>query len=343
VRWERVAALAIASWVFVASPARAESTPASVRVLVSSCSAMDWDALTSALRLELRSMGSDLGPDASAPARLVLDVTCADRPASIDVELSHAQSRRFVARTIPIVDDDDTHGMRSLAVALSELVRVAWPSLSSPSSSEPQAVEPLIEATREIEFVVTERESEPLVATPAPARIDVATFVDLALAVTAYPGSPSALGELRGAVSFLLAGPVRGAIEIDGGAGWAAAMPGDVLLAAAGGALSLRLGHRVVPDVLLEAGLRLDLAWLHAEGVPAGAVVAGRALDGLGTIIGIDARVRARVAADTFFLVGVDLGAGVAGIDARTDDRRLAVSLGPRVSVAIGLSWALGD
>src|SRR5690349_5948631 len=57
--------------------AHAQQIPARVRVLRPSCTrAIDWSALDEALRVELRSMGSDLAQGDLAPARLSLDLGC---------------------------------------------------------------------------------------------------------------------------------------------------------------------------------------------------------------------------------------------------------------------------
>lgn len=155
-----------------------------------------------------------------------------------------------------------------------------------------------------------------------------------------HPASSNALGELRVGASLCLTQLLRLGLELAGGGGWAADLLGDVALGALGGAASLRFAH-ATSELVVAAGPRVDVGWAHAEGVPRGAGVRGAALDAVHAAVGADLRVRARLDGALWLLFGAELGASIAGLDARADDRRVTAQLGPRMALVVGAAWAL--
>jgi hypothetical protein len=342
-------ALAAASLIsMLAASAQAQEPPSRVRVLRPGCAGpVAWSALEDALRVELRSMGSDLddGDTVEVPARLALDARCDAAATRITVTLVHAPSGRSITEQIELGNEGDR--VRVLAVGLSELVRSRWAALLSdpePAPAPPPALDR--DALRaEIDRALAERAPPPQRPAPspppppAPIAAPPGTFFDLALAVSAYPAATHAAGELRAGASVPLFGLARIALELTAGGGWAGDPLGDVALYGAGLGASLRLAHATA-DLVVEAGPRIDVGWTHAEGVPASDAVRGSGLDALHLAAGLDARLRVPMRGGLWLLTACEIGASLVGIDARADDRRVTAQTGPRLAFAIGLSWS---
>jgi len=77
-----------------------------------------------------------------------------------------------------------------------------------------------------------------------------------------------------------------------------------------------------------------------AIGIPSAGAL-GTTLDAAYFAVGVDARLRVRLGRTPWPLVGLELGAALAGIDARADARRVTAQLGARVALLLGLAWAL--
>lgn len=342
--------LALASSADVAAQPR---VPPSVRLLHPSCAGpLAWEELASALRVELRTMGSDLADGGEAAARLAVDAMCSAEASSIEAMLVHVESGRSITETIELEDATGSERTRNVALSLSELVRARWASLLEPPADPPAPPSVDAEGLR----AVIEQEVIERVERELPARVRSAVrealplappppilpghFVDVGLAVSAYPASSNALGELRAAVSLRAIDAIRVALEVTGGGGWAGDALGDIALGALGGAASLRFAHASA-DVLVAAGPRLDLGWIHAEGIPRAPGVRGGALDAVHLALGADLRVRVRLDAALWLVAGAELGASIAGIDARADERRVTAQIGPRLALLLGASTTL--
>src|SRR5258706_3801087 len=119
--------LAISLVLLATGVAHAQSVPAGVRLLHPSCAGpIDWAALEAALRVELRSVGSDLAESHSAPARLSLDAGCETGATEVLAILGSAASGRSIEERIPLGDPSDPERERVLAALLSELVHTRW-------------------------------------------------------------------------------------------------------------------------------------------------------------------------------------------------------------------------
>ena len=340
-----VAALLIAAPALVFAQTR---VPTRVRLVHPSCEgAITWAQLTDALRVELRTMGSDLADDSGAPARLVIDAACDAATSHVVVVLSHAESGRSVREEMTIAAGVDR--ARALALNLSELIRARWLSLETQptvaASAPPIDVQQLrTELLAELRNDIARARPPPLavVTTPTPRPAPPATprtFFDLALGASMYPAAANAVGELRAGVSLPIGGQLRLGLELCGGGGWTGDPLGDVALAIAGGAASLRMG-RVESTWAVEAGPRIDAGYVAAIGIPSAGAI-GTTLDAAYFAVGVDARLRVRLARSPWLLVGLELGAALAGIDARADARRVTAQLGARVALLLGLAWSL--
>ena len=87
-------------------------------------------------------------------------------------------------------------------------------------------------------------------------------------------------------------------------------------------------------------GPRIDAGYVAAIGIPSAGAI-GTTLDAAYFAVGVDARLRVRLGRTPWLLVGVELGAALAGIDARADARRVTAQLSARVALLLGLAWAL--
>lgn len=299
---------------------------------------MPWAQLEAALRVELRSMGSDLAGAAAADARLVLDLPCDPGATTVHATLVHVASGRAATEDVALPTDDR---IRVLALGLSELVRARWPALATeppPPPPPPPTVDVealradlLAEVRERVDAAAAAARPEP--PPPAPPPPDV--FVDLALAVSGYPAAGNAAAELRAGVSLPL-GPLRLGLEAVGAGGWAADALGDVALGGAGGAIAVRLGH-LERGFAFELGPRLEAGWVHAEGLPRGGA-SGGGLDAAHVALGLEARARIGLGGGVWLLAGAELGAALAGVDAMADDRRVTAQLGPRLALLAGLA-----
>lgn len=348
----RLAASIALALVWSTPAAAQQRVPRSVRLLHPSCAGpLAWDELAAALRVELRTMGSDLADSGEAPARLAVDVVCTADASSIDAMLVHVESGRSVVESIELGARGDAERTRNVALSLSELVRAHWASLLEAPPAPPAPAPVDTAALRaEIERSVVERIERELparareavrAAMPAPPAPRLpGHFFDVALAVSAYPASSNALGELRVAASLQVLDAVRVGVELAGGGGWAGDALGDVALGALGGAVSLRFTH-ATDHLVIGAGPRIDVGWIHAEGIPRTIGVVGGALDAAHVALGADLRARVRLDGAWWLMAGAELGASVAGLDARADDRRVTAQIGPRVGLVLGASWIL--
>lgn len=325
--------------VLALGPARAHAeVPPRVELLVPACAGpIDWRALEAALRIELRSMASDVGPD--APARLVLSASCDASATELEVELVHRESGRSARRPLQLGDRRDPERLRVLAVGLSEIVRAAWSEVATPPPAPPATP-----TREEIEAIVASAvRSSPRPEPPppsAPEPIEPGTFVDVALATTAFVGASNATVDLRLGLSLALTALLRLGLEVGGGIGWAAGDLGDALVARAGGAVAFRLAY-VSDELTVEAGPRVDAGFAHAEGVAPESGVRIDSLDAFALALGIDLRARFALGSLVHLLAGAEIGAAVAGIDARADGRRVTAELGPRFALSAGVSFRM--
>ena len=330
----------------VATTAHAQELPSRVRVLHPSCTGpIAWPVLEEALRVELRSMGTDLDRDEAGdvPARLFLDGACTREATQITATLVHAPSGRSITERIELGGEGDR--VRVLAVGLSELLRSRWPSLLvDPAPPEPPPVpieEPPVVDPPEIDRRILRAEIDRALASepaPDPPALPEGAFWDFALGVSAYPAATHATAELRAGASFPLGGIARLGLELTGGVGTAADPLGDVALYGAGLAASLRAAH-LAPDLVVEVGPRVDAGWARARGIPASDGVRGASLDAAHVAIGADLRARARLDSRFWILAGAEIGYSLVGIDARSDTRRVTAQIGPRMALSLGLSW----
>lgn len=327
--------------------------PSRVRLVHPSCEgAIAWGPLTEALRVELRTMGSDLADDSGAPARLVIDAVCDTAVSRVVVVLLHGESGRAVREEIVVTSGEDR--TRTLALNLSELILARWLALATPQEvavpapaidlsqlREELRAELRAEISAEVHAEV-ERAQPPRVELTPPPRTPPSTqgtFADLALSVSMYPAATSALGELRAGVSMPIGAHLSLGLEAIGGGGWTGDPLGDVALAIAGGAAALRM-RRAENTWSIEAGPRIDVGYVYARGIPHGSAI-GATLDAAYFALSAEARFRVRLGRAPWLLLGMELGAALAGIDARADDRRVTAQLGVRIALLLGVSWTI--
>lgn len=323
------------------SGAQAAERPERVRLLVPPCgSVVSWSALARALRVELRTVGSDLTEHDDAQLRLLFDVSCEGEPTAATVTAVHVASGRSHTETIPLGASRRDRA-RELAVSLSELVRLRYPELAREPPEPPPPPPPVIDASRfdaqiaeaaAAAVAVAMPEPEPEPEPPPPA----GTLFDLGFGIGAYPAASNASAELRLGLSFASA-PFRLGIAAVATGGWAADEVGEVAFGGVGLEVAVRVAHEE-PGWLLAAGLRLDGGWVRGQGLPTADGATGGSVDAPHVAAALDVRMRARLSDGLWFLIAPEIGAALVGIELRSGGRRITAQIGPRIGLHLGFS-----
>ncbi|MGF1468946.1 MAG: hypothetical protein ACFCGT_22705 [Sandaracinaceae bacterium] len=328
-----------------AQPSR---VPAGVELRVPPCEGpVSWSELAAALRIELRSMGSDLGAD-GAEARLVIGGLCGDPGEPLTARLVDLRRDRTVQEVVP-PPQRAIDPAREIALALSELVRSRWQTLDEPEADRAPAPRsaraPAEESSEALDARIDARVRELRAPPPSP----VPLFLDVTVGALATPAGGAAYGDLTLAASVRLGRLVRLRAVAVGRLGVAPTVAGDLTLGGAAGGLGVMVAPRL-GEAVLAVGPRLEGGW-HVASAPrcTPSAVCQGADRGLLALV-LDAVLRVPLSdgegPTAWLVVAAEVGAHlVDGLDLRFDptgDSAFPVvsDRGPRLGLGLGVAVA---
>jgi hypothetical protein len=346
--------------------------PSRVVVVAAGCGseALDMGAFADALRVELAQEGIktvDVGApdtpvsvDPNLAAVRVQAAPCDAKARVLKLQIEDPATFKSVTATLSTTDVDTKVRPRVAALVVAERLRTAWASVSSYSTATTS--EPLESTTLPPRPVVASRASAqegqpvpkptptplPPTSKPAPPPLffstNEVTDVTVAAAVEwrlfSGPGSAALLGP-----RVLIQSPVFRSVPLrlhfDLGAAFGSVRDslGDVSLSIATGGIGLAvIGHP--GPIRLELGPKLELGWTAARGIPGSTTVTGASSNAVLATASAFASVWTLFGHNWQGMCAIDVGATLAGLDARADERPVAEVRGAMIGVRIGVGRA---
>ena len=354
-----------------ASGAGRPAMPSRMVVVADACGAraIDVGAFAEALRVELAQEGvsavdvAEAGaPNPDDPRVATLRVhaaPCEADATALVFELDAASSPASALPTLPIKDVGSTILPRVAALAVAERLRTAWARPSgawNPMSG--QRAETTVAAglpsdsQRPVQQSRTAPEAShappsPHVSdsTPPPvakrrAQTDLLLAAALEWRLFSGPASAALLGPRALLLSHGMESiPLRVQCDIGAAFGSVNDSLGDIELTIATGGVGLAWFGRPGP-VRLEIGPRVELGWAEARGLPSRPSVSGGAAGAFLAIASMSASAWTDLAGPWRGMLELDIGATIAGLDARADGRPVGEIQGAMLGTRIGVGRA---
>jgi hypothetical protein len=338
--------------------------PARAVLVLPECGDLPFDreALVSVLGVELLESGVALSVgsgEGAAPAEgvavIVVEVPeCGAGGRLVSVRIEHPGSGLSASRALEVSEQARPVQSRVVALAIAELLRAEWEALE-PDRPQPVPAEEAPGAARtEVPtnaLAAPGAVPEPREVRQAPAvergaeavssrrRRTLRTVLDVVIDARAFAGFGGAqIGSRIGASFPLGRAPLRLDVDVGGwyGLGFDPLGSIDVATVLAGATLSWSRGGDALGFTI---GPRVELGWGRAAGRAADAAPPRRdSFDAVVSILTLRAALRARLNPRVLLLVDGQVGYVLAGIEARSVDRRATGVGGPVIALGIGLS-----
>jgi hypothetical protein len=344
--------------------------PSRIIVMAGRCApeALDIAAFADALRVELVQRGVHavdvVESDSIIPVdpnllTLTVDASCDAGPRILIFELHDAATSMSTTPILPLEDVEPKVRPRAAALFIAERLRAAWPELSAlspttapdPRESTESPPGPVMAARTPVQEG-HEVPSPPLFHTtampawPSPplSPMTDATGLIAAAAVEwrlfSGPGSAALLGpRLLILAPGLRSVPLRLHFDVGAAFGSVRDSLGDISLSIASTGIGLAVVGHPGP-FRLELGPKLEMGWTAARGIPRSTTASGSSANTILATASVFASAWTVLARDWYGMFAIDVGATLAGLDARADERPVAEVRGAMLGARIGVGRA---